>query len=119
MNVLFVCRDNCALSLMAESILAAEAPKRFGAFSAGFVPGKAANPYVLEFLATHDMHARNPFPKGLESFRMRGAPKMDFIITLCETAAAENFSDWPDAPFIAHWNVQDERDDTADRKSVV
>ena len=42
MNVLFICRDNCALSLMAECILRSVGQGRFGTFSAGLVPGAVA-----------------------------------------------------------------------------
>ena len=36
------------------------------------------------------------------------APKIDFIITVCDTAAGEDLSDWPGAPFIARWRIEDE-----------
>ena len=33
---------------------------------------------------------------------------MDFIITLCDSAADGSFADWPGAQFVARWNVQEE-----------
>ena len=113
MNVLFVCEDNCALSLMAESLLASLGNGRFRAYSAGCTPRRAASAEVIEFLAQHHMRTTGLEPKTLDPFRLRGAPRMDFIITLCDAAAAENYAGWPGAPFVAHWNVLEDDDDAA------
>ena len=107
MNVLFVCEDNCALSLMAESILATLGDGRFRAYSAGCAPASAASRRVLEFLSRHHMHTAGLQPKTLATLR-REAPPMDFIITLSDAAADESFADWPGPPFIAHWEVHDD-----------
>ena len=105
MNVLFVCEDNCALSIMAESILHAVAPHRFGAFSAGCASRDAIDAEVLEFLGDHQMPVEGLHAKTLRDFRAASAPKMDFIITLSDAAARQDFSDWPGQPFVAHWNI--------------
>lgn len=107
MNVLFVCEDNSALSIMAEAILGCIAPARFGAHSAGCFPAPAVQPEVVEFLATHHMPVARLRTKSLQTFRAAGAPHMDFIITLCDTAADLDYSGWPGSPFVAHWNVLD------------
>ena len=114
MNVLFVCEDNCALSIMAEEILRAVAPQRFGAYSAGCASRDAIEPEVLDFLAIHHMPIDGLHVKTLQAFRGAQAPKMDFIITLSDAAAREDFSDWPGRPFVAHWNVCDEEDTQAE-----
>ena len=93
---------------MAESILATVGNRRFNAFSAGCTPGAAPDPYVIEFLAQHHMRGAGLRPKGLERFRGPQAPRMDFIITLCDVAASENFSEWPGDPVLAHWSVQED-----------
>jgi protein-tyrosine-phosphatase len=111
-NVLFVCDDNCALSLMAESILDTVGNGRFRAYSAGCAPARAASRRVIDFLARHQMRTTGLHPKTLAAVRHE-APTMDFIITLCDAAADENFADWPGAPFVAHWNVHEEDDDPA------
>ena len=105
-NVLFVCHDNCALSLMAESILTSVGAARFHAFSAGSLRKAVADPDVLDFLAQHHMPVARLSSKTLDNFRSPGAPRMDFIITLCEAATSEPFAEWPGDPFIAHWNVE-------------
>jgi protein-tyrosine-phosphatase len=107
MNVLFACEDNSALSIMAEAILSSVAPARFGAYSAGCFPVAVVHPDVVEFLATHQMPVARLRTESLHAFRAAHAPRMDFIITLCDTAADEDYSAWPGAPFVAHWNVID------------
>ena len=107
-NVLFVCEDNTTLSVMAEAILRSVAPGRFGAYSAGLFPGAVMNPDASEFLHRHHLAASHLRPKSLQAFRGADAARMDFIITLCDSAADEDFSAWPGEPFIAHWNIQDE-----------
>jgi protein-tyrosine-phosphatase len=108
MNVLFVCEDNCALSIIAESILRAVAPQRFGAYSAGCASRAAIDPEVLDFLAGHRMPVEGLRVKTLHELRAPAAPPMDFVITLSETAAREDFSGWPGRPFVAHWNICDQ-----------
>lgn len=107
MNVLFVCESNSALSIMAEAILSSTAPARFGAHSAGCFPAAAVQPEVVEFLATHHMPVARLRTRSLQAFRIPGAPRMDFIITLCDAAADTDYSGWPGSPFVAHWNVLD------------
>jgi protein-tyrosine-phosphatase len=106
-NVLFVCGGNACLSIMAESILRSLGAGRFGAFSAGCLPQDAVDDPVLDFLASHHMPIRGLHPKRLEAFRGASAPKVEFIITLCDAAAGEDFSEWPGEPFVAHWNVEE------------
>lgn len=103
LNVLFVGDETCALSLIAESILTSVGAPRFRAFSAG----ACTNPDVLEVLAGYSLPVANLRGKPLDEFRAAGAPRMDFIITLCE-AAAHELGDWPGEPFIAHWNIRAE-----------
>ena len=89
---------------MAESILRAEAPARFTAFSAGCVPAQSVAPHVIEFLAAHHLPTSGLWPKGVAQFRAPGAPHVDFVITLSE-AAEECCAEWPGKPLIVHWNI--------------
>ena len=106
---------------MAESILKSVGAGRFHAFSAGCLPKVSVDHDVLDFLAKHRMPVADLRPKALDNFLAPGAPRMDFIITLCDAADAEQLSEWPGEPFIAHWNIQgDERgagSDAAQRDS--
>ena len=118
MNVLFVCEDNSALSIMAESILNSVAPGRFGAYSAGCYPKPWLSAYTVDFLAQHRLPVAHSHAKSLELYRRPGAPHMDFIITLCDVAADARFAGWPGDPFVAHWDVQTE-DATGDADDVL
>lgn len=91
---------------MAEAILNSVGAARFHAFSAGAVRTAPVNSYVMDFLSTHRMPVVDLRSKTLNQFRHSDAPRMDFIITLCDAAASEPLSDWPGHPFIAHWNVE-------------
>src|SRR5574341_1136027 len=115
MNILFVCEDNCGLSLMAESILRSVAPRRFGAYSAGYCPKATVNRGLIEFLAEHHMPVAGLFPKRLDQFLARSPAQVDFVITLCELQAAERLTDLPDDVFIAHWNVKRDEDGDPDQ----
>src|SRR4051812_6255751 len=109
-NVLFVCHDNCALSLMAESILRSVGAARFHAYSAGTARNEHVDPQILDFLGQHRLPVNGLWSKTLDHFRIPGAPQMDFIITLCDVAASERFSEWPGHPFVAHWNLEMSKD---------
>lgn len=83
-NVLFLCTQNSARSIMAEAILAKLGRGRFHAYSAGSDPARAPLPVVLERLTQlgHDTsHLRS---KGLTEFTGPQAPRMDFVIALCD-----------------------------------
>jgi protein-tyrosine-phosphatase len=103
-KVLFVCEDNSALSIMAESILRAEAPARFSAASAGCRAAHGVHPSVIEFLAAHHLPVANLVPKSVAQFRGPGAAQVDFVITLSDAAEA-CCGDWPGKPLIVHWNI--------------
>ena len=91
---------------MAESILRAEAPARFSAFSAGCTPAHCVNPYVIEFLAAHHLPTSALWPKGVAQFRAGAAPQLDLIIALSE-AAEGCCGNWPGKPLVAQWNIDD------------
>ena len=103
-SVLFVCVDNAASSIMAESILRSMAGRRFKAYSAGIRPTREVSAAVLEFLQGRRLPSDALRPKALAE-----APRVDFVITVCPRAEAALPEDWPGDPVIAHWRV-DEQD---------
>ena len=106
-NVLFLCTGNSARSLMAEAILAREAPGRFRAFSAGSNPRGAPHPYTLDLLKGLNHDTSFARSKSWDEFAGAGAPKMDFVFTVCDKAASETCPVWPGQPMSAHWGVPD------------
>ena len=108
-NVLFVCGDDSATALMAESILRA-AGARFRAYSAGWRPAAAARPEVVEFLRARHLPVEGLAPKSYRRFVEPNGPRLDFTILLCDEMLPEPAPEWNGAPVVAHWGI-DEQDD--------
>jgi len=106
-NVLFLCTANTARSIMAEAILNQTGRGRFRAYSAGSHPASAVNPYALAYLERHNISTQNLRTKDWAEFARPDAPKMDFVLTVCDRAAGETCPVWPGQPMTAHWGVDD------------
>ncbi len=106
-NVLFLCTGNSARSILAESILPKDGSGRFRAFSAGSQPKGEVNPLALRTLRGWDYPAEGFRSKGSEEFAAPGAPVMDFVFTVCDSAAGEACPIWPGHPTTAHWGIED------------
>lgn len=106
-KVLFICTGNSARSILAESILRTEAGERFEAFSAGTRPQSEPNPFALDVLRQkgHDISVLRS--KNLAEFEGEGAPKFDFVFTVCNQAANEECPVWTGQPVSAHWGLPD------------
>jgi len=107
LNVLFLCTGNSARSIMAESVLRRDGAKNFQAFSAGSMPRGVVNPFALKVLASFGYPTDNFLSKSWEVFTAPNAPNMDFVITVCDTAAGETCPLWPGRPISAHWGIED------------
>ena len=106
-DVLFLCTGNSARSILAESILRKEGKGRFRAFSAGSYPKAAVNPFALKVLESYNCPTNDLRSKSWDEFAAPGAPAMDFVFTVCDTAAAETCPVWPGQPMTAHWGIED------------
>jgi len=106
-NVLFLCTGNSARSILAESILQKDGAGRFHAFSAGSEPKDEVNPLALQTLRSWDYPAGGFSSKSWEAFAVPGAPVMDFVFTVCDSAAGETCPVWPGQPMTAHWGIED------------
>ena len=106
-NVLFLCTGNSARSVLAEGILRKDGAGRFSAFSAGSHPKGQVNPFALKVLASLDYPIDGMRSKSWEEFAAPDAPVMDFVFTVCDSAAGESCPVWPGQPMTAHWGVED------------
>ncbi|EPR21286.1 ArsR family transcriptional regulator [Agrobacterium sp. TS43] len=106
-NVLFLCTGNSARSILAESILNKEGAGRFVAYSAGSQPKGEVNPHALKELAALGYPSTGFSSKSWDVFAEPGAPQMDFIFTVCDSAAGEACPVWLGHPMTAHWGIED------------
>jgi arsenate reductase len=106
-SVLFICTGNSARSIFAEAILSEIGGEKFRAFSAGTRPWSELNPFALEVLrqAGHDVSPLRS--KTVSEFQGAEAPTLDFVFTVCDSAANEECPPWPGQPITAHWGVPD------------
>jgi arsenate reductase len=106
-NVLFLCTGNSARSILAEAILDREGAGRFRGFSAGSRPKGSVHPYALDLLHRLNHATASARSKSWDEFAAPGAPRMDFIFTVCDQAAEEECPYWPGQPMSAHWGLPD------------
>jgi arsenate reductase len=106
-TVLFICTGNSARSIFAEALLRAEAGDRFEAYSAGTKPYSELNPFALDVLRDkgHDLTPLRA--KNVAEFQGEGAPRLDYVFTVCDRAANEECPPWPGRPVTGHWGVPD------------
>lgn len=106
-NVLFLCTGNSARSISAEALMNKAGEGRFRAYSAGSFPKGEVHPMALQVLRAAGLPAAGYRSKSWDEFTGRDAPRMDFIFTVCDSAAGETCPIWPGHPTTAHWGIED------------
>jgi arsenate reductase len=106
-NVLFLCTGNSARSIMAEGIMNSKGRPRFTAYSAGSHPSGAVRPEALQQLEVAGISTDGFRSKSWEEFSAPAAPRLDFVFTVCDSAAKEVCPIWAGQPMTAHWGVPD------------
>ncbi len=120
-NVLFIDTENSNRSIIAEAVLRHWGKDRFRAFSAGLNPGGQVDPLTIELLTASRLSTEGLRSKGCQEFSIAGAPQMDFVISVCDTPAAELKGSFPGRPILAHWTITDPgaaRDSAAKKKGA-
>jgi len=106
-NVLFLCTGNSSRSIMAEALLNHKGKPSFTAYSAGSHPAGRVHPLALKQIEAARLPAAGPRSKSWEEFAKAAAPRMNFVFTVCDSAAREVCPIWPGQPMTAHWGVPD------------
>jgi arsenate reductase len=92
---------------MAEAIMNYKGRPNFTAYSAGSHPSGAVRPEAIAQLQAAHLPTNGLRSKSWEEFERSGAPKLDFVFTVCDSAAKEVCPIWPGQPLTAHWGVPD------------
>jgi len=106
-NVLFLCTGNSARSILAEAIMNHKGRPNFTACSAGSHPSGAVRPEAIAQLERAQLPTGGLRSKSWDEFAQPGAPRLDFVFTVCDHAASEVCPLWPGQPMTAHWGVAD------------
>lgn len=119
-NVLILCTHNSARSVLSEGMLSHWA-KRLGkdvrAYSAGSAPSGRINPYALQALNNARVDTSDVRSKSWDEFVGANAPEMRIVITVCDSAAAEQCPYWPGSPVKVHWGYPDPSNAAEDLKA--
>jgi arsenate reductase len=107
LHVLFLCTGNSARSILAEALLNRSGQGKFKAYSAGSQPKGEVHPYALDLLRRMHFDVSGLRSKSWTEFAQPGAPKLDFVFTVCDNAANESCPLWPGQPMTAHWGIPD------------
>ena len=109
-HILILCTHNSARSVLAEGMLnhwAHKLGKDVQAHSAGSAPGGRINPHALGSLGNAGIDTSCYRSKNWDEFVGAGAPQMRVVITVCDSAAAEQCPYWPGSPVKVHWGYPD------------
>ncbi len=112
-NVLILCTHNSARSVLSEGMLnhwAKKLGKDVRAFSAGSAPSGRLNPFALEALTNADIDVSNYRSKSWDEFTTPESPPLSIVITVCDSAAAEQcpvFFGGNGQPVKVHWGYPD------------
>ena len=106
-NILFLCTHNSARSIIGEALASTHQSGKFIGFSAGSTPGTSVNLIAADIAEELGMVRSLLKSKSWDVYGEPDAPKMDFIITVCDNAAGEQCPFWPGQPATAHWGFPD------------
>ena len=88
-NILFLCTHNSARSVLGEALASTHQSGLFVGYSAGSTPGTSVNPIAAELTKEMGYDQSKLRSKSWDEYGLPDAPKMDFIVTVCDNAAGE------------------------------
>ena len=91
-NVLILCTGNSARSILGEALVNHWGHGKFVGYSAGSNPKGKVHPIALELLRHLKLPTDGLRSKSWDEFAAPGAPKLDFVFTVCDNAAGESLS---------------------------
>ena len=106
-NVLFLCTHNSARSIVAEALLRPVGGQRFHGYSAGSDPSAEPNPEAIAKLRALGHHTEGLRSKSWHEFTGPNAPRMDFVITLCDALEGPVCPDFGGLAVTAAWPLPD------------
>jgi len=109
-HILILCTHNSARSALAEAMLnhwAQRLGRPVQAHSAGSAPSGRTNPHALTVLQRAGVDVSTLRSKSWDHIAHPEAPRLDAVITVCDSAAAETCPIWPGAPVQVHWGYPD------------
>lgn len=106
-NVLILSAGNSGRSIMAEALFNKLGKGRFNAYSAGIHPTGQVDPFAIEQIRKLDYPTDKLRSKSWNEFSAPGAPKMDFVIAICDDMANEDCPVWPGDSITMCWEFED------------
>ena len=106
-NVLFLCTGNSARRILAEALVTTLSHGSLIGYSAGSHPRGVVHPIALELATDMGYPQEKLRSKSWDEYSHPEAPKMDFIITVCDNAKNEVCPIWPGHPATLHWGLPD------------
>jgi len=106
-NILFLCTGNSARSIIAEALTSTMSQGKLIGYSAGSHPKGLVHPIAEKLAIEMNYPIEKLRSKSWDEFSHPEAPKMDFIITVCDNAKGETCPTWPGHPATIHWGLPD------------
>ena len=106
-NVLILGTKNSSRSIMAEALFNTMGDGVYKAYSAGNSPAGVVNRFALEEIKSINYPIKTLRSKHRDEYAQPSAPKMNFVITVCDNAAKEPMPTWLGKPVTAHWKFDD------------
>jgi len=114
-RVLVVCTGNSCRSIIAEALINSLGDGRYRAVSAGSQPAGYVHPKALETLRRHGIDPGEPKSQSWDEY---GSEAFDYVITVCDSAAAEACPAFAGNFERLHWSTPDPAKATGTEREI-